>query len=562
MYAAPSPFDDLPPEERALFQWQASRAARARENLIDFFEYVIREESSQEPVLMAPHQRVFVKFGAQYQRYVGRLPSGYSKTFLTATDILFELGHDPTMRSLILSASQTQAAKPLSMVRFYIEESPQLRLVFPKLRKTPREGEPWTKTAIVVDRPYGIRDPSVAALGMDTKSLTGSRLTKAYVDDLLSKENSHTREQREAVKSFFRSEVLSRKESDRFRVAVLNTPRDADDLTYELEEKLKWPTITMDAYGDITIANAPDFDCEDIRPAYEIQDDSPADVVRLSAHDSVEYLALERGEEVEDVTEDFDSKNEVSLWPELATVAQLDERFRTEYEGSIIEWNQIVRCRAYSDETSKVKRDWILRAHQKARDLGFPTTRKSWTAGRTYTGVDLAVGEKRQHDETCLFTIHVDDIGNRIVLDVDAGRWRGTEILRKISEKHEKFGSIIRVETNAAQLWMKEFALEIDPGLPVRSHNTGKNKSDVNFGLEMVFTDIENGLWAIPPNDKEVAKWIGEMYSYDPDKHTGDRLMASWLAREQARASGAFASARAKRRGIDRNRILSTINAR
>ena len=33
----------------------------------------------------------------------------------------------------------------------------------------------------------------------------------------------------------------------------------------------------------------------------------------------------------------------------------------------------------------------------------------------------------------------------------------------------------------------------------------------------------------------EVEKWIAEILAYRPDKHPGDRLIASWLAREEAR---------------------------
>jgi len=37
---------------------------------------------------------------------------------------------------------------------------------------------------------------------------------------------------------------------------------------------------------------------------------------------------------------------------------------------------------------------------------------------------------------------------------------------------------------------------------------------------------------AVPP---EARAWIREMLYYSPGAHTGDRLMASWLAREALR---------------------------
>lgn len=541
----------LPIEERAALRWQLKKAAAARESLPAFFEYVVREEISQQPLKTLAHQRIFMRFTQQHQRAVLRLPVGFGKTFLTATDVMYGLGQDPLMRASIISSAEAQAAKPLSMVRSYITESPQLRLVFPKLIPTQRDGEPWTQTAITIDRPYGIRDPSVVAIGMESSRLTGSRLKRVYVDDILSKENCHTKDQREATKSYFRADVLSRRDIEDSRITVTNTPRDPDDLTYWLEKVLLWPTCTMDAYGDIRFSNT-DFDCDDIRPAYEIAESTDADPCRLSAHDTAAYLAAALAGTPTAVPQpdNRDREGIVSLWPERWPIALLEERRTTENSDSPLEWNQTMRCIATSDESSKVKRAWVERCQQLARDLGYSKTVREWTRGNTFTGVDLAIGKGKQHDYTCFFTIFIDDEGRRIVLDVDYGRWSGTEILSRLTEKHERYGSIIRIETNAAQFWMKEFALEVDPGLPIHSHNTGKNKTDPKFGLEMVFTDIENGLWVIPTGDKGVDRWISEMYQYDPDKHTGDLLMAAWLAREQARKYGAFARVRARRNGI------------
>ncbi len=39
----------------------------------------------------------------------------------------------------------------------------------------------------------------------------------------------------------------------------------------------------------------------------------------------------------------------------------------------------------------------------------------------------------------------------------------------------------------------------------------------------------------LPRLHPEVDAWVNEMLYYDPRSHTGDRLMASWFAREAAR---------------------------
>ncbi len=559
MSAIDEHLEGLSTADRAAIRWHVARAAAARNDISKFFEYVVREEISQQPVTTLPHQRLFLEFVKAHPRCVARLPVGFSKTFLSATDLMFELGRDNTMRAAIVSASAAQAKKPLGMVKSYIEESPELRLVFPKLRQSQRDSESWTQSAITIDRPFGIRDPSLIAVGLDSKLLPGARLKRIVCDDLLNKENTHSPDQREQVKGFFKSTILSRRDAAGASITVTNTPWDPDDLTYWLENDLHWPTITMDAYGEIRFSNCPDFDSDLVRPVYSVQESTEDDPCRLAVHDALEHVlpALELANPAaaeqlvkSGATDVVDELEVVSLWPGRWPIPKLDELKAKDYADSPTEFNQTIRCLAVSEETSRIKAEWLQRARRLARDLGFERPTAEWSTGNTFTGVDLAVGRGKKNDRTCFFTIWVDGMGRRVILDVEYGRWTGREILDNLMAKQHAFGSIVRIETNAAQLWMKEFALEFDPSLPIRKHNTGANKTDVNFGLETIFADIENGLWAIPSGCKHIDRWISEMKSYDPDKHTGDGLMACWFAREQARQSGAFALARSRQRGL------------
>lgn len=540
----------LPIEERALIRWQLMRAAAARQSDEAFFEYVIREETTQLPVKTLAHQRVFFAFREKHRRCVIRMPVGFGKTFNAASYLMRGAGLDPFMTSAVISSTLEQAQKPVSMIRFYIEESPELRIVFPKLRKTKRDGEKWTQTHLYIDRPGILRDATFTAIGQDSGRLPGSRLKWIAVDDILSRENSQTQAQRKAIIDWFAGEVLSRLLKDDPRCCVTNTPRDPQDLTYFLEKERGWPTMTMDAFGDLQFSNT-DFDCDDIRPTYRVQAPTVDDPCRLAAHDAEPYVAKANAEAFTELPADahptIDTLEVVPLWPERWGLTELNTE-RAE-AVNLREWNQTMRCKATSDDSARVKREWVERCRAVAIEVGHPTLVKEWSRGRAYTGVDLAVGKGKQHDKTCLYTIHVNDAGIRIPLDVETGRFTGKQILEKIADKHARFGSIIRVETNAAQAWMKEFALEVDPGIPIRSHVTGKNKTDVNFGVESVFADIENGLWAIPSGSRDLEEWVEGLFAFDPDKHTPDDLMASWFAREAARQAGAFAAARAKKRG-------------
>lgn len=76
--------------------------------------------------------------------------------------------------------------------------------------------------------------------------------------------------------------------------------------------------------------------------------------------------------------------------------------------------------------------------------------------------------------------------------------------------------------------------------VPVKPFTTGRNKAHPEFGVEGLAAEMAAGKWIIPSGGgrlhPEVDAWINELLYYDPRSHTGDRLMASWFAREAARA--------------------------
>ncbi len=358
--------------------------------------------------------------------------------------------------------------------------------------------------------------------------------------------------------------MLSRKDVKRAsKIVVTNTPWHPKDLTYELEGK-GWPTLTMSLDGSVTIANAPDWDSDEIRGALLTR----GEVYRLSAHDTPEYGAplvrrsVRSAEYVPAQVGDFgasyrDVEEEVPLWPELYPEEKIEE-LRRDYAGSMIEFHQLYFCQTRSEEDSPVKNAWVEACKELAVRAGVHQLaleyRGPWP---TVTGVDLALGEDEKHDKTALFTFAcvgdmvIDDRkyrNLRLILDVDVGRFRGRQVVDKIVEKTRRFGSIARVETNNAQDFLRQWTLDVDITVPVRAHNTGSaNKHQRVHGVAGVFIELENCAWLIPTDPETklcppaVQAWVNDCLQYKPPPaHTGDVLMASWLARAEARAIGAW----------------------
>lgn len=510
-----------------------SKAKKARNSLVDFYEIVMREETSRARLKVAPHQVVVMKFIMDHPRCVLRLPPGFSKTYILSALTLFMIGNDVTTRGAIVSGSTTQSKKPLAMVRDYIEKSNELRLVFPHLQPSKHKADPWTQSAITVDRPEGIRDPSLTAVGFRGK-LPGSRLSWLFVDDLLTIENTAQNESREQIIAWFMNSVLSRRDVKGARCVVSNTPYHPEDLTYELQ-KSGWPTLEMTITGDIRIFNDDEWDCDEIRRSKVSKDE----VLRLTAHDSPVYDPMQSGIPAKDRGGRFyDDADEIPLWPEKFDVAAIDG-LKRDYASKLHEYFRLFEMKVRTDEDSAVKLSSIEECKARARNLGIYTMAARWEEGRAFTGVDLAIGKRRKNDRTSIFTFGLLPDKSRRILRISAGRWSGLEIIEKVFEHHRDFNSIVRVETNAAQDFLKQWMVSLNRSIPIKAHVTGANKHSKEHGVESLFIEIENGAWLIPNDqagrcDPEIQTFINEVLYYNPAAHTGDTLMACWLARLQA----------------------------
>lgn len=524
----------------------ARRVGAARNDPAECFGFVMREETTRRAIRVLPHQQLLFAFVMAHERSVVRMPVGASKTYCMSGLTMWLLGQDPTARGAVISSTQLQAQKPVGMVRDYIETSPELRLVFPDLRRSQREKDWWTQIRLVVDRPPGIRDASLTAVGVDG-ALPGSRLSWLLVDDILDPENTSTPQARAKVRSWFNKVVLSRKDIVGAKVVVTNTPYNPDDLTFALERS-GWPTITMDIEGTIRISNADDFveTCGLLRVS-DLSEEAGVDVeLRLADHDSRTYVDL--GYPASDPPDaERDVEDKVPLWPEKFGRAEV-EQLRAEFPT--VDFNQLFMCVCRDDEGGRVKGAWIEAAKKAGRELRihkFAAKMPNDLEGcPAFTGVDLGVSKRKKSHRSSIFTFGLQRDRRRRILRVDAGKWSGQEIIDRVRKHHDDFASIIRVETNAAQDFLRQWALAQDIGLPIRAHTTGKNKRDSRFGVESVFVEIENGAWVFPCDPtghvpESLAILVGDLLYYDPDTHTGDVLMAMWLAREQARSSGALA---------------------
>lgn len=549
-------------------QWLLAEAAEARHDVKKFFSFVMREEHTGRSVRCMPHQRVLFDFIRDHPMCVIRMPVGASKTFSMAAQTLHMLGEDPNQRGSVVSATQGQASKPVTMCRDLIDSNVRLRLVFPKLKKSRRRADPWTGHRLTVDRPAGIRDPSLVAVGLDG-ALAGARLSWVIIDDVLTRENTYTPQARTKVHEWLDSTVFSRLDPKTARAVVTNTSWHPDDVTYRLEAS-GYPTLSMDIEGGIWITNSDEWDTDDIRPAYK----HPGDYHRLTAHDDPAYAVHAQQElsleEVRALREELnlvqvaepviysflkqkgiqevpvpetdiwvDEQEVVPLWPERFDRMHIEEMRSTHLPHR---FNQLFMSVCRDDATARCKSEWI----EQCKEPGMTMVSRYDGDELTVTGVDLAVGKGMRADYSAFFTFAQQADGYRRILDVEFGQMDAPEIVNKVIEKAQLYKSIVRVENNAAQDYIVQFARAQNRSVPVKAHATGRAKAHPEYGVESLFVELQNGAWIIPCDkhrrcNPAIQRWIDECLYFTPGAHTGDVLMACWLAQQQARAFGAMA---------------------
>lgn len=449
----------------------------AKQDVETFLEYAIRDERTGKPIHQGPAHHLWHQLAEQHARLVlwSHVEAGKT-TQLSIGRTLWLLGRNPNARVCVVSNTHGQAEKLTRTIARYIEQSAPLRHVFPSL--APDKNNPWTSTQLFVKRGTVSKDPSVQSIGIHG-NITGARIDYLILDDVLDYENTRTPRARQELVDWYNSTLPGRL-SDGARVLVVGTAYHPDDLLHRLGAAPGWKAVRFPV---------------------------------------------------------LDPDTKLPTWPERWSLARIEAR-RSELSLTPMEFARQMLCEARDDSESRFKREWIDKCLARGRGLPYTEGLSDLPQDyRVYTGVDLAASRRGTADLTVLFTILVHPDQTREVLEVQAGRWSAAEIIARSRDVHERYGSILVVENNAAQDYIVQFTADV--GVPVVPFTTGRNKAHPEFGLESLAAELAQGKWIIPNEGgcppKEVNEWVREMLYYSPDAHTGDRLMASWLAREGAR---------------------------
>ena len=413
-------------------------------------------------------------------------PIAHGKTeHMSYARTAWEIGIDTSQRHILASNTAEQALRTLRAVRELIEFSDDYKRVFPNVKPSPRG--PWSDRAFTVERKnLGDRNPTVQAVGL-MGAILGARANRVRMDDMDDLESTWTGAQRSKAQTWIRTNLLSR-------------------------------LVSGGSFTNVATAWHPEDWTHTLR-----RQGVPTYVYRIRRPDGTFLWPA-----------GWDAAREASmrrLLGETAAARMLDSIPRT-------------------GDLQRIKDEWIQVALKNG--LGRPLYQQAMAAPNCqfFIGVDLAVSQGQDSDLCAFAVILVEPNGNRHLVHIESGRYSGPDIVRKIKDHAKRYpNAMIVVENNAAQDYIRQFASEEVAGIV--PYTTGRAKADPRFGIESVATEMAHGKWWLPCTkvsselplvyeaEPEVRELVGELLDYSPSAHTGDRLMALWLAREGiARGAG------------------------
>lgn len=451
----------------------------ARHDPASFCEFVLKDEATGRHVKLAPVHEAWHEALTGHDRLIlwAHVEAGKTNQ-ISIGRVLWELGKNPGLRIVVLSNTNEQAKKIVRAIAQYITKSERLHMVFPHLRKARDPSLPWTANAITVERDNIAKDPSVQAAGLGG-NIIGARIDLLVLDDVLDYENTRTMDRMAGVLSWLKATAIGRL-TDASRVWGVTNAWHPKDPMHALAAEPRYKGMSFPVV-------------------------SPAGVLS---------------------------------WPAKWSRARIE---RSRQDLGPLEFGRQLLCQARDDDAARFKREWLDVGLVAGRGYKFVHEVDVLPEGYAlFTGVDLAVQQHDAADLSVFFTIllHL-DTWQRQVLNIESGRWSGPEIVRRIDDHAVRYNGIIVVENVGAQDYILQFARKATRGT-LRAFTTGKNKANPVFGVESMAAELAGGGWIIPnlngKLDKETDAWVNDMLYYNPKSHTGDRLMASWFAREGARA--------------------------
>lgn len=452
-----------------------------------------------------------------YKKIALAAPRNHSKTTVFSVKFpLWLIKKNPNIRIVLVSNAQAQAMSFLREIVANIERNQNYIEWAGNLK--PDKPDKWTDTEIIIRRDnLQLKDPTISAVGM-LGTILSKRADVIICDDILTKENTRTPEQRKKVKEWFDEVLLPILEPNTGRIIVAGTLWDPQDLLTELLDDPEWD------YREKFSAIINDAERQDLWDEYY-------QIWRQNRREGDDYY---------ETNKELLLKGAKVLW---------EQRFPYRVLWHLRKNNSFAFARMYqSMHVSRLGQpfqdEWIERAKAMGASLRLVLNTQDWVDNfnvlqirAVMQGVDIAGSDSEEADDTVILTLAKTKIGKYVILNIERGKYSPKEFRTAVKQQWARFTPAkIKVESNATQIYIKrDLAEDGDADMPIEGYNTGGEKYDELVGIYSLAALMENDKLILPydKNDSRTIRLIDQLVSEMkrfPDGHTGDSLMALWFA--------------------------------
>lgn len=426
--------------------------------------------------------------------YMNLSPRDHAKT--TVHSVIrptWEICMNRNIRLFLLFATLDVGKIVLAQIKNLLSRSPEIKTAFgafnpAELPHAERLTDTldWSQTSITVNRDdLGIKDPTIAITG-SLSNVLSRRADRLYVDDLLTDKIASSEAESRRLVSWYYNDVQPVLVSDGQEM-IVGTPYKAGDFYDEIQKQ------SVDKGG----------------------------LYRIFIGDAI-----------------VDEERHTTLWPERWSWEGL---MRQKSKMGSVRFNRNYRCRVVDDENSPFPMVWFEGGYDRLGthydgcfDDKLVLGDRDYPLKVRVTGVDPAIGEKRDSKYFALVTLGIDDRNKIVVADL-VRRKAGFIVQRSVVVNNylEWNPRFICVETNSYQQALAEGVIEQHPLIPLVTFTTGVNKSDAEVGVESMDVFFEMGRVAIPRGDQRsialTDQLVHELHFLGKTS-TSDLVMSFWFA--------------------------------
>jgi hypothetical protein len=175
-------------------------------------------------------------------------PPGTGKSnLLCIAYAAWEIGHDPELTTLSISAGEALPRGFMNAVMQIVQHDKIFREIFPDV--VPDQGQGWSieRGLFVVGHPQTDPDANYKAVGLTSKALTGLHARLHIYDDIHDKENASTPPARKAVKDTYYNTLLGRADPRGTRTVAAGRWWAPDDVYQEWISTGDWVVMQLPA---------------------------------------------------------------------------------------------------------------------------------------------------------------------------------------------------------------------------------------------------------------------------------------------------------------------------